>query len=44
MNLPKNIEPYIVITAISTYTGAGALSQATKKGWLGKVIDVIWPF
>ena len=27
-----------------TYTGAGALSQATKKGWLGKVIDVIWPF
>ena len=27
-----------------TYTGNGATSQATKKGWLGKVIDVVWPF
>ena len=27
-----------------TYTGAGANSSAAKKGWLGKVIDVIWPF
>lgn len=27
-----------------TYTGAGTNSSATKKGWLGKVIDVVWPF
>lgn len=27
-----------------TYTGNGALTQASKKGWLGKVVDVIWPF
>lgn len=27
-----------------TYTGAGSNSSAVKKGWLAKVIDVIWPF
>ena len=27
-----------------TYSGAGALTSASKKGWLAKMIDVIWPF
>lgn len=27
-----------------TYSGAGSTSSAIKKGWLARVIDVIWPF
>lgn len=27
-----------------TYTGAGSNTSAAKKGWLAKIIDVVWPF
>ena len=40
----NTISSSAIADAQITYTGNGATSQATKKGWLGKVIDVVWPF
>ncbi|MBC7195750.1 MAG: flagellar basal body L-ring protein FlgH [Deferribacterales bacterium] len=38
----------VLSTAIAdaqiTYTGKGVLSDANRKGWLGSVIDWVWPF
>ena len=38
----------VVSTAIAdaqiTYSGSGERTNATKKGWLAKFIDIIWPF
>ncbi len=40
----NTVESTSIADAQITYSGDGVNSQAAKKGWLSKALDVIWPF
>jgi flagellar L-ring protein precursor FlgH len=42
---PSNeISSTYVANAKITYSGIGILADKQKPGWLGRVIDYVWPF
>jgi flagellar L-ring protein precursor FlgH len=47
---PEDISPFneisstYVANAKITYSGAGILADKQKPGWLGRIIDRVWPF
>ncbi len=44
INADNTVASTSIADAQISYSGAGAQSQAAKKGWLSKALDVIWPF
>ena len=47
---PEDISPSNVVQsqniadAVITYTGKGDLSDHQRKGWLARLLDIVWPF